>query len=371
MREAKTPSPAHKNMQCGMATLGSSTHPKEDSVPRIDSAIELVNLPRIEASLVRGEDTPITTSAPAPTQLDPRQQKDAQLHNIQRKLTDLASRWEDADLSVRRMMSQHMGISPQALIIVEESLDQAILATSNLMNKALQSTLDSITTSSETPMHDKSPSTQDIQSKLHRTVEADKTATAKGQPQKRQPPAHPDEEKHHDLSKTSSRAPKPTASTSTSPAVIHFLDLQQRKPRPVIPPGSNTLAALWHKSPMPPPDSYKGHLRNLKQRLARRSATRTGLDLPHAPNGGLIPHSRYCYEYYDPYDGFQCEVDDRWIKVELLECMRWIGNLVMDFKAEKKGKGTKVGWLGEKDEWMFLEVMGEEGVMERMVGEVD
>ncbi|KAI4089980.1 MAG: hypothetical protein LQ339_008466 [Xanthoria mediterranea] len=356
-----------------MAVLNSSTLAKGNGVPRIDSAIALVNLPQTEVNGVHDQDTPATSSAPVsdPLKPDSQQRKDVRLHNLQRKLTDFASRLEDADLSVRRMMSQNSNASPHALILVEAALDQAILATSTLMNKALQGALDSMTTSSETSILDQPLSMQDIPPKSDPTTGGTKTAPTKVEAQAPQLTAPTDEAKHRSLTKIHSRVPKPSASSTTSPAVRHFLELQQGKPPHALLPRPNTLAALWHKSLMPPPDSYKGHLRNLQQRLARRSATRTGLDLPHAPNGGLIPHSRYCYEYYDPYDWFQCEVDDQWIKVELLECVRWIGNLVMDFQAEKKGKGTKVVWVGSKDQWMFLEVMGKEGVLERMVGEVE
>ncbi|KAL8879562.1 MAG: hypothetical protein Q9192_008208, partial [Flavoplaca navasiana] len=65
------------------------------------------------------------------------------------------------------------------------------------------------------------------------------------------------------------------------------------------------------------------------------------------------------------------EVGDAWVKVEVMECVRWIGNLVIDYMAEKKGKGTKMVWRGEKDEWMLMEVMGKEGVLERLVEEVE
>ncbi|CAO1599660.1 hypothetical protein XANCAGTX0491_003375 [Xanthoria calcicola] len=356
-----------------MAVLNSSTLAMGNGVPRIDSAIALANLPQTSVNVVHDQDTPATSSTQVldPLKPDSQQRKDVRLHDLRRKLTDFASRWEDADLSVRRMMSQNSNTSPHALILVEAALDQAILATSTLMNKALQGALDSMTTSSETSILDQPLSMQDIPSKSDRTAEGDKTAPTKVEAQTPQFTAPTDEAKHRTLSKIHSRAPKPSASNATSPAVLHFLELQRRKSPPALLPKANTLAALWHKSLMPPPDSYKGHLRNLQQRLARRSATRTGFEMPHAPNGGLIPHSRYCYEYYDPYDGFQCAVDDQWIKVELLECVRWIGNLVMDFQAQKKGKGTKVGWVGEKDEWMFLEVMGKEGVLERMVAEVE
>ncbi|KAI4224643.1 MAG: hypothetical protein L6R36_004518 [Xanthoria steineri] len=356
-----------------MAVLNSSTLANGNGVPRIDSAIALVNLPQTSVNSVHHQDTPTTSSAPVldPLRPDSQQRKDVRLDNLQRKLTDFGSRWEDADLSVRRMLSQNSNTSPHALILVEAALDQAILATSTLMNKALQGALDSMTTSSEITILDQPLSMQDIPSKIDRTAEGRKTAPTKAEAQKPQLTALTDEAKHHTLSKVHSRAPKPSASSATSPAVRHFLELQRRKSPPALLPRPNTLAALWHKSLMPPPDSYKGHLRNLQQRLGRRSATHTGFELPHAPNGGLIPHSRYCYEYYDPYDGFQCEVDDQWIKVELLECVRWIGNLVMDLQAQKKGKGTKTVWVGEKDEWMFLEVMGKEGVLERMVAEVE
>ena len=356
-----------------MAVLNSSTLAKGNGVPRIDSAIALVNLPQTSVNVVHDQDAPATSAAPNldPIKPDSQQRRDVRLHSLQRKLTDFASRWEDADLSVRRMMSQNSNTSPHALILVEAALGQAILATSSLMNKALQGTLDSMATSSETSILDQSLSMQDIPSKSDLTARGDKTAPTKADAQKPQLPAPTNEAKHHTLSKVHSRARKPSVGSSTSPAVRHFLEIQQQKPPPTLLPKANTLAALWHKSLMPPPDSYKGHLRNLQQRLARRSATRTGFELPHAPNGGLIPHSRYCYEYYDPYDGFQCAVDDQWMKAELLECVRWIGNLVLDFQAQKKGKGTKVRWVGEKDEWMFLEVMGKEGVLERVVAEVE
>ncbi|KAL9628262.1 MAG: hypothetical protein Q9204_005999 [Flavoplaca sp. TL-2023a] len=266
------------------------------------------------------------------------------------------------------MLLQYNTISLHALKIVEDALDQAILAMSNLADKAVQNTLNDMTKSSDSLVHGEIRNMQYCQRTLEGEVHAGETLSTKNAPQKR----HPNDltnPTHQCLSNTHSRAPIPTS--STAPAVNHFLQLQQRHTSRPTTPKPNTLAALWHKSPMPPPDSYKGHMRNLKQRLARRSATRHGLDLPHAPNGGLIPHSRYCYEFYDPFDGFQCEVEDTWVVAEVMECVRWIGNLVIDYMAEKKGKGTKLVWKEEKDEWMFMEIMGKEGVLERLVEEVE
>ncbi|KAL8671575.1 MAG: hypothetical protein Q9168_003919, partial [Polycauliona sp. 1 TL-2023] len=113
---------------------------KDDSVPRIDSAIELTNLLRAEEDARRcygtsvGNTTPETTA----TQVSIQQQQATQLQNIHRKLADHAARQKDADLSIRRMLSQGKSSSPQALTTMEQALDNAMLATSNLMKSALQ-----------------------------------------------------------------------------------------------------------------------------------------------------------------------------------------------------------------------------------------
>ncbi|KAL8979179.1 MAG: hypothetical protein Q9205_005425 [Flavoplaca limonia] len=346
-----------------MAALNSSGQPTGNSVPRIDSAIELVNLTHAKAKVDQVRDA--CTSKPGRSA---RTHQDAQLQITGKKLAELTARREDAELSVRSMLSQSKAISPHALKIVEHALDQAILVMSNLAYNAVQNTLNDMAKPSDSLVHGEIRKMEDCQRTLKGEVQAGKTPSTKDAPQK----PHPNDltnPTHQGLSKTHSRAPNTTC--STSPAVTHFLQLQQRNTSRPTTPKPNTLAALWHKSPMPPPDSYKGHMRNVKQRLALRSATRSGLDLPHAPDGGLIPHSRYCYEYYDPFDGFQYEVDDAWVKAEVMECVRWIGNLVIDYMSEKKGKGTKLVWKGDKDEWTFMEVMGKEGVLERLVEEVE
>ena len=362
MLEIKASTQTRDNTQCAMAALNSSGQPTGNSVPRIDSAIELVNLTHAKANVDQIRDACTTNTGSASTH------QDAQLQSIGRRLIELTTRRQDAELSVRNMLSQSKAISPHALKIVEDALDQAILVMSNLTYKAVQNTSNDMPKPSDSLVPSEITKTEDRQRTLKGEVRAGKAASTKDVPQKR-PPKNGTSPTHQGLSKTHNRAPIPTS--STPPAVTHFLQLQQKNtPRPTT-PKPNTLAALWHKSPMPPPDSYKGHMRKLKQRLARRSATRHGLDLPHAPNGGLIPHSRYCYEYYDPFDGFQYEVVDAWVKAEVAECVRWIGNLVIDYMAEKKGKGTKLEWKGEKDEWMFMEVMGKEGALERLVEEVE
>ncbi|KAI4274634.1 MAG: hypothetical protein LQ337_003796 [Flavoplaca oasis] len=346
-------------MQCATAAPNSSGRLPGEGVPRIDSAIELVNLTHAKAN-----DDQVKDACTTNTWL-PSTNQEAQLHNVGKKLSDLTARREHAELSVRCVLLRYRATDPHALKIVEDALDQAIVAMSNLANKTLQNTLNDMTKSSDLSAHSEIAKTKDCQRTLDYEADPNQMTSTIDTPLKRHPNdgANP---KHQGLSKTQSRVP----TSSTPPAVTHFLQLQQRNtPRPVT-PKPNTLAALWHKSPMPPPDSYKGHMRNLKQRIALRSATRSGLDLPHAPNGGLIPHSRYCYESYDPFDGFQCEVGDAWVKAEVMECVRWIGNLVIDYMAEKEGNGTKLKWKGKKDEWMFMEVMGKEGVLERLVEEV-
>ncbi|KAL8993484.1 MAG: hypothetical protein Q9169_006311, partial [Polycauliona sp. 2 TL-2023] len=320
----KTANPVHEKTKYGMVLSSSCGCPmdKVDSVPRIDSAIELVNLAHANKDGFRGQSTPNATSAlpSGPAQVASQHRQTTQLQNIQRKLADYVSLSADAELRIQALVSQKENTSPHASRLVQEALDQAILATSNLINTALQTASDQITSLS---MPEK---------------------TTRRSHHKASPPFIP-----HPQPRTTKAQHQHQHQTSF-PAVQHFLRLQQRNP-PSLPPSKspptplapapNTLGALWHNHClMPAPDSYKGHLRTLRNRLTHRMATRSPLDLPHAPNGGLIPHSRYCYEFYDPFDGFQFNVGDRWVRDELVECVRWMGNLVGDY-LDVEGKKEK------------------------------